>query len=176
MSFETEFDQAFTILLGKAQQNVSQTVPSTTPAPTPGGGTSGGGTTITTGTYVVAFEWGGAGAALQSTTADPILVEVPDSGDIVWVHLYAGNVSGAPSAVSATIDLQRTAFGSFGSSTSLSGSGTPPRIQSDSIANTSLSGWSTHLNAGDTLIARLTSFTGLATFLVLILRVRRDGS
>jgi len=170
MPYETDFDTAFTILLGKAQGTIAEVAPA--PIPT------GGGTTIITATtnYIVAFMFGGGGSALSTTTVDPYLVEVPDPGEIVSAHTYAGNSTATPVAVTATVDLQRTSFTTFGGSSPVYGSGTPPRLQADSIGNASLSGWFTHLDTGDTLIARLSAFSGTATWVALMLRVRRDAS
>jgi hypothetical protein len=99
---------------------------------------------------------------------------VPDPGEIVWVHMYAGTSTATPVAVSATVDLQVTRFETFGGSTPVYGSGTPPRLQSDSISNASLVGWFPHFDSGDTLIARLTAFAGSATWISLVIKVRRD--
>lgn len=169
MSFETDFDTAFTTLLGKAVGVITTTGATTAPSTT---GTTG---TETGSTYSVVFLFGGGGSTL-TTAVDPILLEVPDSGDLVWVHLYAGSASGAPVAVTSTLALNATTYASFGSSTSLYGAGTPPRLQADSHTSISLAGWTTHLDAGDVLISRITAFSGTATWLALIVRVRRDGT
>lgn len=164
MPYETDFDTAFTILLGKAQGTIA---PTPTPIPTTTGG--GGTTAVAVATsYIISFHFSGSASAL------PVLTEVPDAGEIVWSHVYAGGASAQPVAATTTIDLQRTSWATFGGSSPVYGSGSAPGLAADSVSNTSLSGWSTHLAAGDTLIGRITSFSGSATWVSLILRVRRD--
>lgn len=167
MPYETDFDTAFTILLGKAQNTIA---PTPAPVPSPGTGGGGGSTAPAIATsYVIAFQFSGG------LTAVPALAEVPDPGEIVWVHVYAGGTSAEPVAVTATIDLQLTRWETFGGTTPIYGSGTPPRLQADSISNTSLSGWLTHLSAGDALVGRMTEFEGDAnSWVAMMLRVRRD--
>src|SRR5688572_16986643 len=163
MPYETDLDAAFTILLGKARGTGTVTP---APAPSPGGG----GTPVAqSSSYVLVFHFGGGGSPLTVATTDPVLVETPDPGEIVWSHLYAGGPTGQPEVVSAELDLQVTRFDTFGGSSPVYGSGSPPTITADSLANTSLSGWFAHLDSGATLIARLLSFTGGATWVNLVL-------
>jgi hypothetical protein len=172
MSFETDFDSAFTILLGKAQGTLTlEPAPAPAPVTSSGGGTS---TVPAPTSYTVPFFWPGGGAAPVPAAFDPLVVEVPDPGEIVWVHLYAGDVNGQPVAVTTAIDLQVTRWESFGGSSPVYGSGTVPRITADSSANVSLSGWFTHLEGGDALIAKMTSFSGTATWVAMNIKVRRD--
>ena len=164
MPYETDFDTAFTILLGKAQGTIAPTPP---PTPTPSGGGGSAPPAVAT-SYIIAFHFTG------SNTSVPILTEVPDDGEIVWCHLYAGGATAQPVAATATIELQRTTWSTFGGSSPVYGSGSAPSLNADSVANTSLSGWSTHVAAGDTLIGRITAFSGSATWVTMVLRVRRD--
>lgn len=166
MSFETDFDTAFTILLGKAQNTITQTVPSTPPVTTT--------PTVVTSAYSVVFQFGGGGAAL-TTAADPVLVEVPDAGDLVWVHLYAGNAAGVGVSATATLELTRGAYGSVPTGT-MNGGGAAPSMTAASFADMSLAGWTTHVAAGDALRARIVTVSGTATWLSLIVRIRRDGT
>lgn len=165
MPYETDLDTAFTILLGKAQGTVTPT-PTPVPTPTPGGGT------VTATTYTLNFLFGNGSSALTASGQNPLLCEVPDSGEIVWAHLYAGNSVAAGVNVSATVDLWRT----FGTLSNIYGSGTKPTLSAQSSANMSLVGWFPHLDAGEQVIAKLATFTGSATWLSLVLRVRRDSA
>ena len=162
MPYETDFDTAFTILLGKAQNTIT---PTPTPAPviTPP-------STVTT--YTLNFLFGNGSSALTASGQNPLLAEVPDSGEIVWAHLYAGNSVAVGVNVTATVDLWRT----FGTLTNIWGSGTKPTLTSQSSANMSLVGWFPHLDAGEQVIAKLATFSGTATWLSLVLRVRRDSA
>ena len=167
MTYETDFDAAFTLLLGKAQGTYTYTNPTPTPA---GGGTPSAVAT----SYSVCFMFSGGGRALIAAQVDPILVEVPDDGEIVWVHLYAGDINAAPVAVTATVDLQITRWETFGGSSPVYGTGNPPSLQADSVGSPSLAGWFPHFQAGDTLIARLSLLSGTATWIAMIIKVRRD--
>jgi hypothetical protein len=162
MPYETDFDTAFTILLGKAQGIIAPT-----PTPVPPVVTAPTGTVTA---YTINFLFGGGSAALTAGGQNPLLAEVPDAGEIVWAHLYAGTGTGAASSVSATVELYRT----FGTLTTIYGGGTKPTLSSQSSANMSLSGWFTHLDAGEQVIADLATFSGTASWLALVLRIRRD--
>lgn len=171
MSVDTTLDIAFTTLLGKAQ-GTSTGTGSVVPIPTTGGGTSGtGGTSGSTSSTAlpvsVNFGWGGGGSTLTANGADPVKASIPFPCTIAAARLCAGDGQGHPIAVSASIDVEVTQFNTFGASVPLQGSGTIPRLQSDSVANCNLSGWQTNLVAGDWLIARLASFSGSATWVAL---------
>lgn len=151
MSVDSLLDQAFTTLLNKARgPAIEQAVRPAT----------------------INFVFSNNGAALVVTTRDPLLVEVPFPCRIVWVHLYAGDKNGAPVAVTATVDLFLTQWDHFGTFAPVYGSGTPPHLTLDSVANADLSGWQLHLTTGDTLMARLRTFTGAASWLALTLQLR----
>lgn len=171
MSVDTTLDIAFTTLLAKAQGTTTGTV---VPTPTPITGGSGGTTSGSSDTRPVSvnFEWAGGGTALIASNLDPIKVSIPFPCTVAAARLCAGDGQGHPSAVTATLDVEITQFGTFGSSRTLQGSGTAPRLQSDSVANCNLSGWQTNLVAGDWLIARLAAFTGSATWLALELTLQ----
>jgi hypothetical protein len=168
--YETDFDTAFTILLGKAQGTIT-TDPGTVTPPS-----SGGGGTIAPTSYVVAVQFGGGGAVLTTSGSDPRIIEVPDPGELVWVHMYAGDANAQPVAVTATVDLQRTRLSTFGGSSPVYGSGTAPSLSGSATADMSLAGWFPHFESGDTLIARLTSFSGTATWVAMMIKVRRDAT
>lgn len=167
MSVETTLDIAFTTLLGKAQGTTTGTgsvVP--TPAPTTGGGVVTGGSTDRL-PVSVNFEWSGGGLAVVLANTDPVKVSIPFPCTIAAARMCAGNGLGHPTAVTASVDVEITQFSTFGSSVALQGSGTIPRLQADSVANCSLTGWQTNLVAGDWLIGRLATFTGSATWVAL---------
>ena len=172
MSSDTDFDAAFTILLGKAQGVI---VPTGPPVPTPITGT--GGTTVveTTRPATVVFEFSGGGTTLNTLTQSPAFAEIPFSSTIVYAHMYAGSNTGAPVAVSATIDVEVAPLGAFGSGIPLAGSGNNPALAAQSSATISTSGWlgiAVPLDQGDSLVARLTSFSGSATWVSLTLQIR----
>jgi hypothetical protein len=163
VSYETDLDTAFTILLGKAQGTITQAGPPV----------SGGGTTV----YVqnpatINFGFSGGSSALTTGSVTPFLVEVPFAAHIVWVHMYAGDAAGAPVAVSAVVELHVTSLDAFGGSSNLWGTGSPATMTSASHVDISLSGWQLDLDAGDTLIARLASFTGTAEWLALTMQLK----
>jgi hypothetical protein len=153
LSVDSVLDEALTILLAKAQRTQLETTPQRKPA-------------------MIEFEWTGGGAPIVLANCDPVLNEVPFPGDIVWAHMWAGDAAGNPVAVTATITVGLTQILTFGASTSLHGSGSPPSLVVDSATNASITGWQTHLVTGDTLIGVLTAFTGLATWVALTILVR----
>jgi hypothetical protein len=167
MSVDTTLDTSLALIVSKARSGLSSgTIPITS------GGSSGGTVSSTARTATVNFEWGGGGSALSASACDPVLVEVPFASEIMWVHLFAGIASGAPVAVTTTLDLQLTRWASFGGSTPVYGSGTSPRITADSLGNMSLSGWFVNMTSGDVLIARVLTFSGTATFLTMNILLR----
>lgn len=148
------FEGGVSRIIGKALRDFSQqTPPSLRPA-------------------TINFEWSGGGTALVATTCDPILVEVPFDSNIVWAHLYAGDANGRPIKVTATVDLQLTQLAAFGVTTALYGTGATPSLTVQSSADTPVVGWQANLITGDAIVARLATFTGLATWLALTLQLR----
>jgi hypothetical protein len=170
--YETDFDAAFTILLGKAQGTITQTG-------TPSTGTSGGGGGTTTPTTPTArpasidFEWSGGGQQLDISRSDALMAEVPFPANIVWVHVYAFDGHGEPVPVQAVIETRITKFSSFGGSpTPLYGSGVRPSLSTASANNVNLSGWVTNLDAGDTIIAYPQIYIGTAIGLAMTIQLR----
>lgn len=162
VSIDSVLEGALTTVLVKAQRALAE--PAVRPA-------------------TINFEWSGGGIPIPvavdpitlasgPTTLDPILVEVPFPCRIVWAHMYAGDAAGNPIAVTASADVRLTQLLTFGGSVPLSGTGTPPGLQADSIADADLTGWQLNLTTTDTLIARLTTFTGTATWVALVLQLR----
>ncbi len=151
MTVDSTLDQAFTLLLAKAQQRIPQ------PGLRPGG---------------IDFMWGGGGQAITLATMDPLLVEVPFPSRLVWAHMYAGDGVGQPSLVTATIQVKLTSVASFGTSIPLSGTGTAPNLNLQSASDCDITDWQLNYDTGDTLIAYPTVFTGAATWLALTLQLR----
>lgn len=120
----------------------------------------------------VNFNWGGGGVPIVLANTDPVLVEVPFPSRIVWAHLYAGDATGLPMAVTASVEVRVTQFTEFGGSVALYGSGTVPALSSASRADLDLTGWQVNLITGDALIGRLLTFTGAATWVTLSLLLR----
>ena len=155
MSVDSILDGALTTLLEKAQRRVLPSAPRTA---------------------TINFQWSGGGSALTLTTVDPILVEVPFPSRIVWAHLYAGDGAGLPVAITATVDIGLTKLLTFGGSVPLYGSGAVPALTAAASADLLLTGWQIDLDTGDTLVARILTFTGAATWVTLALQVRAVDS
>lgn len=137
MSFETDFDQAFTILLGKAVG--AFTVTGITEP-----------TTTTTSTSIavsagIEYVIDGGGAAIVAGSAGGLIV--PLTGVITKVELqeFAGLTG------SIVVDIRKGTPGNSPSFTSIVG-GTGPRFTSGRhFSDSTLSGWDTTLNQGDAL-------------------------
>lgn len=106
------------------------------------------------------------------TNADPMELDVPFACRIVWARLKAGDAAGMPVSVDATVDVQLSQFTTFGGQTPLYGSGTIPTLTSASSVDLSLTGWIVDLVTADTITAKLTTFTGQATWVTLSLQLR----
>lgn len=171
MSVDTTLDTALTILLSKAQVGTSSG-PVTQPTGGGGGSSGGGSSAPSTLPATVNMQFGGGGAPIVLANTDPSKASVPFAGRIAWARLCAGDATGRPVAVTATVDVQLTSFETFGASTSLSGSGTSPSLQTDSVRDCDLTGWHLNLVTGDWLIARLLSFSGSATWIALEMLIR----
>ncbi len=154
MSVEGQLDQAFTTLLAKARQRAEEQAG------------------ITPRTASIIFEWAGGGLPLVAANTDPVLIEVPFDSTIVWAHMYAGDAAGLPVAVTATVAVAFTLLSTFGAQSALNGTGLQPSLQADSIRDVDLTSWHTNLLTGDTIIARLASFAGAATWVALSLQLR----
>lgn len=101
MSFETDFDTAFSILLGKAVGVITPTGVTVTPTPVSDGTT----TTIATARVVdVPMVIGGRGTALA--TSDHVFYRLGLNGTLtVLTWSLAGTVSGASIAGTITVDI-----------------------------------------------------------------------
>lgn len=149
VSVESVLEGALTTVLVKAQRQLAEPVVRT-------GGLD--------------YGWTGGGAPIVAIETDPQLLEVPFDCYIVWAHMYALDGTGDYISVNATAEL-RVRQGSGGSSV-LSGSGSPPSLSAQSYSDISLSGWRRNLAIGQTVTARLVSFTGTATVVAITMQLR----
>ena len=123
-------------------------------------------------TATMNFQWTGGGQALELENMDPIILEVPYPCRILWAHMRAGSAVGDPMPVSATISVQFSQFETFGASTPLHSVGTIPTLATQSSSDCDISDWHQELTTGDTLIAVMETYTGVATWVSLILLIR----
>jgi hypothetical protein len=165
VSVDSVLDDAFTTLLAKARSLQDQ-LPRAAIKPA-----------------MAHFQWTGGGQpiavavdpltfASTPTSCDPVLIEVPFPCTIQWAHLWAGDGDGNPVAVTATIEIFITTILTFGAAVPLKGTGTPPTLTLDSATDCDLTGWFINLVTGDALVARVETFTGLASWLALTLLLR----
>jgi len=137
VSYETDFDSAFSILLGKAVGAITQT---SVPAP---GDTSGSPANVATSRVVdVALLLGSSGSPLATTDAAFLRLGLGGTATVVSWSL-AGLVSAVSTAGSVTLDV---GFGSSMSSiNSITGTG-PPRLSSQfERTDVTPTGWTTLL-------------------------------
>ncbi len=152
MSYETDFDSAFTILLGKAAGII-------TPAaiqPTPTTGSTPGITgPLTAG---IEFVIDGGGAALSTGSAGGVVIPFDCEITEAEIQEFEGT-SG-----SITLDIQKGTAGPSPSFSSITG-GVPPFIGSGRhYSNTTLANWTTTLSRGEVLryvVSSVSSFTRL---------------
>lgn len=163
MSADATLDQAFTTLLAKAQKRLLDSPQATVKPATINFEWTGGGQPITVAVDPITL--------LSTPAVDPVLVEVPFPSTIIWAHMFAGDAAGRPVAVSASVDVELTQLLTFNASTSISAGGFSPALSSQAVSDLSIVGWQTNLATGDLLIARLTSFVGLATWVALTLQI-----
>jgi hypothetical protein len=118
------------------------------------------------------FGWGGGGTPLNVANLDPVLIDVPFPSRIIWARIRAGDATGAPVLVSATIDLRLSNFASFGGSTAIYANAGIVSITNATKLDLSLTGWIVDLDIGDSLSAQVLSVATLATWLSLTLLIR----
>jgi hypothetical protein len=106
-------------------------------------------------------------APLTALTMGPLMLEVPWPGSILWAHMFAGDVSGQPVAVSATVTLNITRVTTFGGLLPIHGITSIPTLTAQSSATLDTTDWVQNLLPGDAVMALLTSFVGTATWLSL---------
>ncbi len=162
MSFETDFDSAFTILLGKAVGAITPTgvLPTTPPTTT---------TTTTTGsaiTSAIEYVIDGGGSVITAGVAGGLIV--PFNCVITQVELQEFNGTSG----SITVDIQGALAGNIPSFASLCGGNRPHLTLSRHYSDSTLSGWSTTLDRGDALRYVSSAITSV-TRVTVMLYVRR---
>jgi len=104
------------------------------------------------------------GGVISTVTCAPLLVEVPYPCTIVWAHMYSGSQTGVLTPVTnAVIDVIMTQLDAPSRFAHLYGSGTIPTMAALSVKDLDLTGWHVNLITGDTLIARLQTFSAPST-------------
>lgn len=164
MSVDSTLDTAFTTLLGKFPR---------------GGGSNAvtGGTLVPiagSGPVTINITFSGMGGGLPGSGMAGV-VEIPGALTIVRVHMFAGDEDIRPVPVTAAVSLRRTSEGSFGSSTAIYGS-TMPALSGDASTSIDVSGWTQDYTIGDTILYRLDSFSGAATWLTLTMQMRPNAT
>lgn len=128
---------------------------------------AGGGAGSSSGDFMGGAQWVGSSAAIDAGSANDVVIRVPRACTIKEVTLM-----GLVSAGTCTVDIWKSSFGSF--PPTLGGDitgGTPPQISSgNTFANSTLSGWTTGLSAGDVLRFHLVACS-VFTSLICLLRV-----
>lgn len=158
MSFETDFDSAFTILLGKAQGTIS-----TTPAPTPVTATPA----ATTRVVDVAFVIGGRGTALAAN--DHVFLRLGLNGPVTVVSWsLAGTISGSSAAGTITVDV--LAGFSLSTVSSICTLNRPSLAAQAELTDQAPTNWSTTIQDGRWIMARVLSTGGTLEVVGLTLR------
>lgn len=176
MPYETDFDRAFTVLLGKAQGTITPT-----PTPVPGGGGNPTPTPVpnsTTDPCALMMNFDGVGTVLRAGMGG--IPQVPQgSFTITGCKITSGaynttRASIVPVNCTATINIQIASQGHWsGGSRKVWGSDLPT-IFNASEADVSVAGWDvTEIQPGDILPFSLVTFSGAATVLTVTLQLRR---
>ncbi len=138
MSFETDFDAAFTTLLGKAVGAITPTAIQPVPTTT---GTSN----VAAVTAGIEYVIEGGGVAITNGNAGGLIV--PLTGVITKVELQEfDGISG-----SITVDIGKGAPGSSPGFGSITGGSTPHITSGRHYSDSGLGGWTTTLSYGDAL-------------------------
>lgn len=143
MSYETDFDTAFAILLGKAKGLINQ--PGIVPVDT---GTGGGTTTTPVSLPIqmgIAYIIDGGGSAITNGSFGGIILPIPI--DLTGIELQefdgtSGNI---------TVDIRSGTPGTSPSFTSITGGNVPKITSGRYYADGNLSGWTTQLAVGTAL-------------------------
>jgi len=153
-SADSLIDHAFTTLLRKARQDDQALQKPLAQAST------------------VNFHFGGSTTAV--TAGQTGFAEIPFAATILSTHVYAGSALGAPVAVTTTFDLQfgQKDFFATGVLSPLH-AGTLPGMTTLAEAEIDMTGWLTQIAAGDLLFCRLATFSGLATWVLVTVTLRR---
>ncbi|RPJ26591.1 MAG: hypothetical protein EHM35_14775 [Planctomycetaceae bacterium] len=166
MPYETDFDAAFTVLLGKAQGTLAPVGPVITPAPTP--------TTTTARVVDVAFVLGSMGAPVVVGDHSFIRLGLNAPATIVNWSL-AGTVTGASVSGSVAVDLK--AGSTLATVVSITG-GSPPTLvaQAERREVAPTAGWNETLPDPTWLMASISTTGGTLQVVSLTLRLLVEGS
>jgi hypothetical protein len=158
MPYETDFDTAFTVLLGKAQNTI--TVPSPAPAPIPAPAP-----TITPDTFTMWFTLNGGASAL--TTAD--FVEAP----IHFACVLTGYILLSRTSGTIVLKLGKATVAAYPTFTSIVASAPPTLSSQQKREDETLTGWTTSIDADTILELGVTSNASSLLRVSLGLRARR---
>lgn len=122
-------------------------------------------------TPVILFHFSGGGLSL--VTGHPIMTIATFPCRILGCWMFAGDDNLQPVAVTATVDLRIGQRGSWSAGSSPLYGSTMPGLTAASEADVSVADWLVNLQPGDLLPARLATFSGLATWLLLALPLRK---
>lgn len=123
-------------------------------------------------TVSLSFHFGGGTTAV--TAGQTGLLEVPFPARVVAIHFFAGSALFVPTIVTATVDIQFASQGNWIAGMTPLHAGILPSIAAAAEGLvTDMTDWTTALAQGDLLGARLATFSGLATFLLVSIIVRK---
>lgn len=122
-------------------------------------------------TPVILFHFNGGGAPL--VVGQPMMAAVTFPSRVIGCWLFAGDDTLNPVSVTASVDLRRGQQGHWAEGSHPLYGATMPGLSGASEADVSIADWFTELQPGDLLPARLAVFTGSATWLLLVLPLRR---
>lgn len=151
MSFETDFDAAFTILLGKAAGVITQTGVVVGPQPVTGDTTG----IVTPRTAGIEFVIGDGSNVITTGPAGGLVVPF----DCVITEVELQEFEGTTGSIN--INIQKGVAGSSPTFSSIVGSFPPTISGSRHYADASLTGWTTDLSRGDVLkflVSTISSF------------------
>lgn len=161
MSYETDFDSAFTTLLGKAVGAITPTLVTTTPSS--GGGSTTTATPITAG---IEFVIDGGGSAITTGSAGGLILPFPISLQKVELQEFEGTTG------SIVLDILAGVPGTAPTFASICATTKPTIVTGRHYSDDVLAGWTTTIERGVGLkfsVSSVTSFTRITT----ILYVRR---
>lgn len=159
MSFETDFDSAFTILLGKAQGTLTVTPAPVTPTPVTA--------TPTTRVVDVAFVIGARGTALAVN--DHAFLRLGLNGVVTIVSWsLAGTVAGSSASGTVTVDVLTSSF--FSGLSSICASNRPALTAQSERADQTPANWTTTIQDGQWIMAKVLSTGGTLEVVGLTLR------
>lgn len=158
MPYETDFDTAFTTLLGKAQGIITITEPAPLPSPTPTPAT-------TPDTFTMWFTLNGGASAL--TTAD--FLEAP----VHFSCVLTGYILLSRTSGSIVLKVGKATIAAYPTFTDIDASAPPSLSSQQKREDETLTGWTTSIDADSILEVGVTSNSSALTRVSLGLRARR---